>query len=65
STNLTRLSAQAGPVIQQAQATGKKVVDYAFWKAILLVFVVLLATLIYRLLARRLTVKSNISPKSA
>jgi hypothetical protein len=59
STNLAKLSAQVSPVVQQAQSTSKEVVDYAFWKGILLVSVVLLAALIYRFLAVRLTVKSN------
>jgi hypothetical protein len=54
-TNLAKLSAQAGPVVQQAQTGGKEVVDYAFWKGILLVIVVLLAALIYRFLATRMT----------
>jgi hypothetical protein len=54
-TNLAKLSAQAGPVVQQAQTGGKEVVDYAFRKGILLVVVVLLAALIYRFLATRMT----------
>ena len=54
STNLSQLSAQVGPVVQQAQAGGKEIVDYAFWKGILLVAVVLGAALIYRLIAARL-----------
>jgi hypothetical protein len=63
STNLAKLSAQVGPVVQQAQASGKEVVDYAFWKGILLVVIVLVAGLIYRLLAARMTAlhtKSNL-----
>lgn len=54
STNLSRLSAQVGPVVQQAQAGGKEIVDYAFWKGILLVAIVLVAALIYRFLGTRL-----------
>jgi cytochrome c556 len=54
STNLAKLSAQIGPVVQQAQTDGKEVVDYAFWKGILLVVIVLLAALIYRFLVTRL-----------
>ena len=50
STNLANLSAQVGPVVQQAQTSGKEVVDYAFWKGIILVIIVLLAALIYRFL---------------
>ena len=59
STNLAKLSAQVSPVVEQAQTGGKEVVDYAFWKGIMLVAIVLLAALIYRFLAVRLTVKSN------
>jgi hypothetical protein len=54
STNLLQLAAQVSPVVQQAQASGKEVVDYAFWRGILLVGIVLVAALIYRLLAIRL-----------
>lgn len=53
-TNLARLSAQIGPVVQQAQAGGKEVVDYAFWKAILAIGIALVAALIYRFLSPRL-----------
>jgi hypothetical protein len=52
--NLAQFSAQVGPVVQQAQAGGKEVVDYAFWKGILLVVIVLVAALIYRFLVTRL-----------
>jgi hypothetical protein len=54
STNLVKLSAQLGPVVQQAQTGGKEIVDYAFWKGILLIAIVLVAALIYRFLAARL-----------
>jgi len=54
STNLLQLSAQAGPVVQQAQSSGRNVVDYAFWKAIWLVVIALLAALVYRFLNLRL-----------
>lgn len=53
STNLAKLSAQFGPVVQQAQTGGREVVDYAFWKGILLVVIVLVAALIYRFLVTR------------
>ena len=43
-----------GPVVKQAQTSGKEIVDYAFWKGILLVVVVLVAALIYRFLSTRL-----------
>ena len=54
STNLLQLSAQVGPVVQQARTGGKEIVDYAFWKGILLVVIALLAALIYRFLSARL-----------
>ncbi len=55
STNLTQLSTQIAPVVQQARTSGKEIVDYAFWKGILLLVIALLAALIYRFLAARLT----------
>jgi hypothetical protein len=55
SSNLTRLSTQAAPVIESAQSAGKRVVDYAFWKGILLAGILFAAALIYRLLAARLS----------
>jgi len=54
STNLANLSAQVGPVVQQARTSGKEVVDYAFWKGIILVMIALLAALIYRFLVAHL-----------
>jgi hypothetical protein len=63
STNLAKLSAQVAPVVQQAQTGGKEIVDYAFWKGILLIAIVLMAALIYRFLAARLTA-SNSKPNS-
>ena len=54
STNLASLGAKVGPVVQQAQTGGKEIVDYAFWKGILLVAVALAAALSYRFLAARL-----------
>lgn len=54
SPNLTKLSAQVGPVVEQAQTSGKAVVDYAFWRAVLLVAIMLVAALGYRFLAARL-----------
>lgn len=55
SSNVTQLSTQAGPVIASAQSAGKQVVDYAFWKGILLVGIALAAALIYRFLATRMS----------
>jgi hypothetical protein len=54
-TNLARLSAQVSPVVQQAQAGGKGIVDYAFWKAILTIGIALVSALIYRFLSPRLS----------
>jgi hypothetical protein len=54
STNLARLSVQAGPVVQQAQSSGKALVDYAFWRAILLAVILLTLALLYRFLSGRL-----------
>jgi hypothetical protein len=54
STNLLQLSAQVGPVVRQAQTSSREIVDYAFWKAILLVGIVFVAVLLYRFLAIRL-----------
>lgn len=54
SPNLAKLTAQVTPVVQQAQASGKEVVDYAFGRGLLLVAAVLAAALIYRVVAGRL-----------
>jgi len=65
STNLSRLSAQVGPVIHQAQTGGKEVVDYAFWKGLLLVALALAAGLAYRFLGARMAVRGpNSRPTS-
>ena len=53
STNLTQLSAQVGPAVQQAQTGGKDVVDYAFRKAVLVVAILLLAALAHRYISSR------------
>jgi hypothetical protein len=53
SSHLAQLSAQVSPVVQQAQASGKDVVDYAFWRGLLLVAAVFVAALLYRFLSRR------------
>ena len=57
-TNLAKLTAQVAPVVQQAQAGGKDVVDYAFRRAILFVAIacgiVLMTVLLHRLLGGRL-----------
>jgi hypothetical protein len=54
-TSLARLSAQVGPVIQQAQAGGKHIVDHAFWKGVLAMGIALVFALTYRFLGPRLT----------
>lgn len=55
STNLSQLAVQVGPVLRQAQIGGKEIVNYVFWKGILLVLIVLVAALIYRFMAARIT----------
>jgi hypothetical protein len=52
--NLKSLSAEVSPVVQQAQAGGKDVVDYAFSRGLLLVAAIFVAALLYRFLSRRL-----------
>jgi hypothetical protein len=64
STNLAKLTAQVGPVVQQAQTSGKEIVDYAFWKGVLFVGIIFLTALIYRLLAIRLTTKNRSNSNS-
>jgi len=59
SPNLTKLSAQVGPVVEQAQTSGKAVVDYAFWRAVLLVAIILAAAVGYRFLAARISAASR------
>jgi hypothetical protein len=54
STNLSKLSTQMGPVVQKAQTGGKEVVDYAFWRGVILVVIALIAALIYRFISIRL-----------
>ena len=54
STNLDRLSAQVRPAVQQAQAGGEQIVDYAFRKGLLLLAFVLAAAVLYRILSARL-----------
>ena len=57
STNLLELSTRIFPMVQQAKTGGKEIVDYAFWKGILLVVIVLLTALIYRFLSSRMISK--------
>jgi len=51
----SQLAAQIDPVVQQTQARGKDLADYVFWRGVMFVGVVLLAALVYRLLALRIT----------
>jgi hypothetical protein len=62
--NLSNLSANVSPVVQQAQAGGRDVVNYAFSRAILLVVIVLLAALLYRYLSLKLAASRKASGPS-
>lgn len=53
STNISQLAAQVAPAVKEAQAGGKEVVNYAFWKGVLLLALALAAALIYRGLTAR------------
>jgi hypothetical protein len=53
STNLAALSAQLSPAVADARAGGRAVVDYAFWKGLLLIGIALVAALVYRFLSAR------------
>jgi hypothetical protein len=53
STNLAQLSAQVGPVVEKAQTGGKAIVDYAFWKAVLLLAITCAMILVTVLLNRQ------------
>ena len=64
STNLSQLAAQVAPAVQQAQTGGREIVNYAFWKGILLVVIALLAALVYRFLSVRLTRATESKPNS-
>jgi hypothetical protein len=65
STNLSKLATQMGPVVQQAQTGGKEVVDYAFWKGIILVAIALVAALIYKFISARLRPAASTRPSSS
>ena len=54
STNLTLLSMQVAPVVQQVQTGGRDVVDYAFRKAVLLVAITCALVVVSALLFQRL-----------
>lgn len=55
STNLAGFPTQVGVAVEQARAGGREMVDYAFWRGLFLIVAVLLAALIYRWVAGRLT----------
>jgi hypothetical protein len=60
------LAAQVGPVVEQARAGGKELADDVFRKALLLVLAVLLAALLYRVLAvwiGRCGSRANVGPQ--
>lgn len=63
SPNVTRLTAEVSPVVKQAQASGKEVVDYAFARGLLLVAAIFAAALLYRFLSRRLDPAGRVSTK--
>ena len=50
----TQLAAQIEPLLLQARTEGNNLVDVLFLRAILLVFAILLAAVIYRLLTSRI-----------
>jgi hypothetical protein len=52
--NLAHISAQTAPVFQQAKLGAKEVVDYAFWRSVILMAVGLFALLAYRFLRARI-----------
>jgi hypothetical protein len=54
STNLEALASKVTPAAEKVEASGRAVVDYAFWKGVLLVLTVLLAALAYRFITGRL-----------
>lgn len=53
STNLAALTDRIGSVVAQAELRGKDVVDYAFWRGVLLVGFVFVAAAAYRLIVVR------------
>jgi len=53
STNIAALSDKVSPAVDKAEASGKAVVDYAFWKGVLLVIIALVAALVYRFATAR------------
>lgn len=55
STNIAALTDKVSPAVEKAEAGGKAVVDYAFWKGVLLVMIALVAALVYRFAAGRVS----------
>lgn len=64
SNNLSRISTQLTPVVQQAKSGGKEVVDHAFWRGILLVVIVCFSALFYRFLSARINAGTRSKPNS-
>jgi hypothetical protein len=59
STNLAALTEKVSPAVERAEAGGKAVVDYAFWKGVMLIVVALLAALVYKFAATRVTLENR------
>jgi len=55
STNIAALSEKVSPAVDKAEAGGKAVVNYAFWRGVLLVVIALLAGLVYKFAASRIS----------
>jgi len=54
STNLAALPEKIEPAVAKAEASGKAVVDYAFWRGLILVAFALLAAMLYRYVSVKL-----------
>ena len=54
SPNMNQLAAEVAPIVEQAQAGGREVVDRAFSRGLLLILAVFAAALAYRLISHRL-----------
>jgi len=61
-TSRTQLAKQFVPIVQQAQTGGKELTDYVFWRAVLFVAVVLLAAVLFRLIAALIARRSGRTP---
>lgn len=54
STNLTQLPGKIQPVVDEARSSGKELVDYAFWRGVMLTVIAVVAALVYRFLVSRI-----------